>query len=297
MFFTDSYQALRRGERRLALRYAILSVLILTLIGLPIGFFMLRRFEKAVTFHPERKPWGGEWRVPEGGEDVWFKVPSGERLHGWFVRARGASAVATVIYFHGNGGNLSYVDWAAENLSARGFDVLVFDYRGYGQSEGDVSDERGLYADADAAYNYVVKERGVRPERLVLYGQSLGTAAATDLAARESCGALILESGLSSASDMAAVVLPWLPRFLHRLTRNKLDSVGKLPRVRCPVLVVHGERDDLIPVAQGRALYAAAPEPKSLIIVPGAAHNDLSVVGGAKYLDTVAAFIRDSIKP
>jgi hypothetical protein len=297
MFFTDSYMALRRGRRLVALRYAVLSVLILTFIGLSFGFFMLRRFEKSVTFHPERAPWGGVWRVPEGGEDVWFKVASGERLHGWFVRARSQPAAATVIYFHGNGGNLSYLDWVGESLSARGFDVLLFDYRGYGQSEGEVSDERVLYEDADAAYNYVVKERGVPPERLVLYGQSLGTAAVADLAARERCGAIILESGLSSASDMAATILPWIPRWLHRFSRNKLDSVGKLPKVRCPVLVVHGEDDEIIPLAQGRALYRAAPEPKRLLIVPRAGHNNLPSVGGENYQDTLDAFIRTSLKP
>jgi fermentation-respiration switch protein FrsA (DUF1100 family) len=297
MFFTDSYQALRRGQRRLAARYAMISVLTLTLIGLPLGFFLLRRFETAVTFHPERAPWGGEWRVPAGGEDVWFETASGVRLHGWFVRASaGRPATATVIYFHGNGGNLSYTDWIAAELAARGFDVLLFDYRGYGRSEGSVTDERGLYEDADAAYDYVVRARGVPPESVVLYGQSLGTAAAADVAARNTCAALVLESGMSSARDMAATILPWLPSFLHGLGRNRFDTAQKLGRVRRPVFVVHGDRDEIIPVEQGRKLFAAAREPKRLLIVEGAGHNDLSHVGGAKYLDTLADFIRGSVQ-
>ncbi len=297
MFFTDSYQALRRGERLLALRYAVISVLVLILIGLLVGFFMLRRFESAVIFHPERAPWSGTWNVPAGGEDVWFQVASGERLHGWYFRTAKQPAAATVIYFHGNGGNLSYVGWVGEKLSRRGFDVLLFDYRGYGRSEGEVSDERGLYEDAEAAYDFVLKERGARPERIVLHGQSLGTTAVADLAGRKKCGAIILESGLSSASDMAGVVLPWLPRFLRGVTRNKLDSVRKLPNVRCPVLVIHGESDEVIPIAQGRALYDAAPEPKKLLIVKGAGHNNLSMVGGSSYLDALSEFIEGAILP
>jgi fermentation-respiration switch protein FrsA (DUF1100 family) len=273
----------------------MLSVLTLVLIGLPVGFFLLRRFERAVTFHPERHPMSGAWRLPARAEDAWFNVADGTRLHGWFVRATTQPATATVIYFHGNGGNLSYLDWLAGGLTGRGFDLLLFDYRGYGQSEGNVSDERGIYADADAAYDYVVRERGVAPAKLVLYGQSLGTSAATDVAARRECAALVLESGMSSASDMAALILPWLPRGTHRFAVNRFDNVGKLARISRPVLVAHGDRDEVIPVAQGHALYAAAREPKKLIIVPGAGHNNLVGAGGEKYLDEVAAFVQDAL--
>jgi fermentation-respiration switch protein FrsA (DUF1100 family) len=296
MFFTDSYKALRRGERRRALTLAMISVLTIALVGLPVGFVMLRRFEASVTFHPERAPWGGGWRVPRGGEDVWFETADGSRLHGWFVSSPARPPAATVVYFHGNGGNISYVDWVGEQLAARGFDVLLFDYRGYGRSEGALSDERGVYEDADAAYDFAVRGRGARPERVVLYGQSLGTAAAVDVAARKPCGALVLESGLSSAGDMARTILPWLPRFVARLTRNKFDSVGKLARVGCPVLVAHGDRDEVIPVEQARALHAAAPEPKRLHVVSGAGHNNLTAVGGAKYMDAVADFINEAVK-
>ncbi|HEX7956305.1 MAG TPA: alpha/beta hydrolase, partial [Pyrinomonadaceae bacterium] len=264
MFFTDSYRALRRGERALALRYFVISILVLLLIGLPVGFFMLRRFEASVIFHPERAAAGGVWRAPRGGEEVWFETADGVRLYGWLFRSEGRPAAATVVYFHGNGGNISYCDWVGRELAARGFDVLLFDYRGYGRSRGEPSGERGLYADADAAYDFVTKGRGVGARSVVLYGQSLGTAAAADVAARRECGALVLESGLSSAADMAGAIFPWLPRFARGFARNKLDTVSKLPRVGCPVFVAHGDRDELIPVAQGRKLFDAAREPKRL---------------------------------
>src|SRR5215204_3693965 len=296
MFFTDSYMALRRGERALAFRYFVISILVLAVIGLPVGFFMLRRFEASAVFHPESAALGGLWRVPPGAEEVWFETSDGVKLYGWLFHAEGRPAAATVIYFHGNGGNLSYCDWVGESLAARGFDVLLFDYRGYGRSLGESSDERGLYTDADAAYDFVTKGRGVHARSVVLYGQSLGTAAATAVASRRECGALVLESGLSSAGDMAGAFVPWLPRFVRGMTKNKLDSVSKLPRVTCPVFVAHGNRDELIPVGQGRKLFEAAPEPKRLQIVEGAGHNDLSIVGGEKYINSLAQFIRDSIR-
>jgi len=321
MLFTDSYQALRRGERRLAIRYAMLSVLTLTLLGLPVGFVLLRRFEAAVTFHPDRAPLGGTWAAPAGAEEVWFETADGVRLHGWFFGARvrrtaagggaddeaggagdeagrvsrSVQGGATVVYFHGNGGNISYAAWVGEALASRGFDVLLFDYRGYGRSGGEVQGEHGLYVDAEAAYRYVVGARGVNSSRVVLYGQSLGTAAAAEVASREGCGALVLESGLSSASDMAATILPWLPRAAHKLAKYRLDTASKLPRIACPVFVAHGDRDQIIPVEQGHKLYAAAREPKRLHVVAGAGHNDLTVVGGEPYLDALAGFVGDSL--
>lgn len=297
MFFTDSYRALRQGRRALALRYLVTSILVLAIIGLPVGFFLLRRFEASATFHPERAAAGGLWRAPRGAEEVWFSSADGVRLYGWLFRAERGTPAASVIYFHGNGGNVSYCDWVGASLAERGFDVLLFDYRGYGRSEGEMAGERGLYADADAAYDFLTKERGVPAGRVVLYGQSLGTAAAVDVAARRQCGALVVESGLSSASDMAGVIFPWLPRLVRGLTKNKLDSVGKIARAGCPVLVAHGDRDQIIPVEQGRRLFDAAPEPKRLEIIGGAGHNDLSIVGGEKYIDSLADFIRGSVRP
>jgi hypothetical protein len=294
MFFTDSYRALRRGERALAARYFVISVFVIALVGAPAGFFMLRRFEASVIFHPERAALGGAWRAPRGAEEVWFRNAEGQRLHGWLFQTATRPGGGAILYAHGNGGNVSYCVWVGESLAARGFDVLLFDYRGYGRSEGEPAGERGLYADTEAAYDYLTQERGHPARRVTLYGQSLGTAAVADVAARRECGALVLESGLSSAADMAALIMPWLPRFVRGLTRNKLDTVSKLPRVRCPVLVVHGDRDEIIPDAQGRRLFDAAPEPKRLLIIEGAGHNDLSIVGGGKYIDTLAEFVRRS---
>lgn len=272
--------------------YALLAALVF--MG-GILFFGIRWIETAITFHPVRYNDGETWTLPEGGEDVWFTTTDGVRLHGWFVHSQSETPAATVIFFHGNGGNINNLGWLGEELAARGFDALLFDYRGYGRSEGSVTGEQGIYADADAAYDYVLRERGVRPEKIALYGQSLGTTAVVDVASRRAAGAIILESGLSSASDMAASIFPWLPRRLHGLGRNRFESARKLASVRCPVLVTHGDPDPTVPTEQGRKLYAAANEPKKLIVLPGAGHG-VSSSGGSGYLDTLAEFIREAVK-
>jgi hypothetical protein len=259
-------------------------------------FLGLRRIERAIAFHPDAYKPGDVWVLPAGADDVWFGTADGHRLHGWFFQSGAKSPQATIIYFHGNGGNVTNLGWIGERLAMRGFNTLVFDYRGYGRSDGELEDEQGLYADADAAYQYISKERAVPPHAIVLYGQSLGTAAVADLASRRECAAIILESGPSSASDMAAAALPWLPRKLHFLAKNRFDSARKLSLVHCPVLITHGDPDPTIPTDQGRALFAAANEPKKLLIFPGAGHNVFGSVGD-RYLDTVADFIHSAMSP
>lgn len=263
-------------------------------LTLVILFGALRGLEHAMTYHPLGYTPGPEWQPPAHGTDVWIPTANGKKLHGWFVKALQQPATATLLYCHGNGGNLTHVGWYAEALATKGFDVLVFDYRGYGRSEGVLTDEYGIYADAEAAYEYLRREHGVAPERLALYGLSLGTTAAIELAARKPCAALVVESGLSSASDLASSALPWLPSWLHWLGKNRFESARKITKARCPVLITHGTRDEIIPVEQGRKLFAAAPEPKQLEIIEGGSHN---LIGdqGKVYFDKVIHFLQQTM--
>jgi uncharacterized protein len=257
-------------------------------------FFILRQLEFMVTYHPTPYVPGPDWALPTNGEEIWVKVGNGERVHGWYLRANSQPAIATVLYCHGNGGNLSNHAWVARDLAKLGFNTMVFDYRGYGRSEGRLTDEWGLYADTDAVYDHLVRERGALAERLVIYGQSLGTTAAIDVASRRPCAALIVESGLSSASDMGAVSFPWLPRRLHFLARNRFESARKIAGVKCPVLVTHGTNDPVIPVDQGRKLYESASDPKRLVIVEGGDHF-LFGSAGEKFVSGMVDFIRASV--
>jgi fermentation-respiration switch protein FrsA (DUF1100 family) len=200
-----------------------------------------------------------------------------------------------MIFFHGNGGNISNVGWLAQRFASHGFNVLIFDYRGYGASDGVAAKESDLYADGDAAVAFVMNEKGIRPEQIVLYGQSLGTAIVADVASRRNFGAAVLESGFSSASSVATSALPWLPRFLHFLGKNRFEPARKLSGVKCPILIAHGDPDPTIPTSEAQLLYAAANAPKKLLIVPGAGHVVFGSAG-EQYLDQVEQFMRESIK-
>lgn len=253
-------------------------------------FFGLRSYEHAVTFHPEPFNANLPTQAPQPGEEAWITTRDGVHLYGWLFRAQTKSARGAILFCHGNGGNIQNVRWVGEKMSARGFDVLLFDYRQYGRSEGSLGDENDIYADADAACRYLVEKEKVLPDQLVLYGQSLGTTAVVDLASRTPCRALIIESGLSSESNLALTVAPWLPHWLHWIGKNRFESARKLKNVHCPVLISHGDSDEIVPVNHARDLYAAANEPKKLMIFPGVGHNVFGEEGDA-YFDQLASFI------
>ena len=284
-----------RIRRGLSSKWAIAGFVAVAFV-LATAFFTLRWFEQEITFHPVRFSASDEWVKPPAATDVWFPTSDKENLNGWFFSSVTQPAQGTIIFFHGNGGNISNLGWVGERLAARGFDVLLFDYRGYGKSSGKSYSEQGIYRDADAAYDYIVNARRAQPARLVLYGQSLGTAAVADVASRRPCGAVILESGLSSARDMTAKLLPSGLGWVHFFTLNRFDSVRKLASVHAAVLVTHGDPDPVIPTAEGRALYAAANEPKQLLIFSGSGHNVFGS-GGIAYLDVISEFIREKMKP
>jgi fermentation-respiration switch protein FrsA (DUF1100 family) len=292
-----SYSTKGRTIVRKALsRKWVIAGLMAVACVLATAFFGLRWFEQEITFHPIRFSSNDEWVKPAAATDVWFRTSDNENLNGWFFSSVTQPARATIIYFHGNGGNISNLGWVGERLAARGFDVLLFDYRGYGKSSGRSYSEQGIYSDADAAYDYLVNTRGVQPAHIVLYGQSLGTTAVADVASRRPCGAIILESGLSSGRDMIAKLLPNALHWVHFFTLNRFDSARKLGFVHCPVLVTHGDPDPVIPTAQGRALFAVANEPKQLLIFSGSGHNVFGS-GGNTYLDVISEFMRTKMKP
>jgi fermentation-respiration switch protein FrsA (DUF1100 family) len=272
-------------------RERLIGLAVSLVLGGAAFVFGLRWMESKMTFQPVRV---AQMSAPRGAEDVWFNSADGTRLHGWFFRTEATPSNATLIYFHGNGGNISNVAWVGQRFAKQGFDVLLFDYRGYGASAGEAGAESDLYADGDAALAFVVNNKGVRAEQIVLYGQSLGTTVAVDVASRRQVGAVVLESGLSSASSVAETALPWLPRWLHFLGKNRFDSARKLANVKAPVLITHGDPDPVIPTSEARLLFAAANEPKKLLTFAGAGHN---VFGsqGEQYFDQVEQFIRASL--
>jgi len=218
-------------------------------------------------------------------EDLQFEAEDGVRLHGWYVPADGARG--TVLFFHGNAGNISHRLDSLRIFHGLGLNVLIFDYRGYGQSEGRPSEE-GTRLDAIAAWRQLVDARGESPDRIVLFGRSLGAALAAWLAARERPAALILESAFTSVPDLAAELYWWLPaRMLSRLEYATRDY---LAGARGPVLVVHSRDDEIIPYSHGRALYEAARPPRAFLELRGD-HNTGFLLSEASYVRGLDAFL------
>lgn len=217
-------------------------------------------------------------------EDVFIETADGVTLHGWFIAGPGPRVL---LFFHGNAGNISHRLESIRQFRNLGLSVLIIDYRGYGQSEGRTT-ETGIYRDADAAWHYLTEIRGVRPEDVVIFGRSVGASVAARLATQQRPLALIVESSFTSVPDIAQEIYPWLPaRWLSRLSHATRDYVRD---VRCPVLVVHSRDDEIVPFHHGEAIFAAAPEPRSMLVLRGS-HNDAYLRDEQAYLDGLREFL------
>lgn len=268
----------RRGARRAALiPAAVLGLLLLAISGRGVPF------ENRLLFHPARELIGtpAERGIPF--DEVWFGPDAS--LHGWFIV--GGRAV-TVLWLHGNGGNISpRLDLLEELYWSLGASFFLFDYHGYGRSGGAPSEET-MYADARAALAYLRSRPGTADDRIVYFGKSLGTAVAVQLAVEEPPDRLVVQSGFTSIQDVASWRVPVLP--LGALLHSRFPTIERVGRMRAPILVIHGDRDPVVPLAHGRLLYEAAAEPKCLLIIDGAEHNDVASIGGRRYLDLLREF-------
>jgi pimeloyl-ACP methyl ester carboxylesterase len=245
------------------------------------------------VFHPER--WHEkDWRSASGLplEDVWFKAADGATLFGWYVEAPADRPV--VIWCHGNAGNIVNRLDNLRFLFRQNLSVFLFDYRGYGKSQHVRPSEEGLYQDAIGAYEYLVRVRRLKPERLIIFGRSLGAAVAADLASHKPAAGLILESAFPSIEAVAKHYYGGLP--VHWLLGAQFRLIERLPALSLPKLIIHGDRDDIIPLELGRQIYEAAKPPKMFHVINGAAHNNTYQVGGTRYFQTFSDFAGRAIR-
>ena len=222
-------------------------------------------------------------------EPIEISTGDGETLHGWFVPA--PAAKGTMLFFHGNAGNISHRMEYLLMFHRLGYNTFIFDYRGYGQSSGSPS-ESGTYLDAQSAWRYLTEAKGIPPARIVLFGESLGGAVAAWLAMNEKPGALVLASVFTSVPDMAAKIYPFLP--VRLLSRFDYNTIEYLQSVTCPVFVAHSPQDDIVPFAHGRALYQAAPEPKQFLELQGG-HNSGFIFMQEDWMKALGKFIDTSL--
>lgn len=263
---------------------------------LAVGLFMvlLWAYQRSLIYLPDRSDVPRVERVLPGAEEVSFETDDGVSLSGWFVPADRARAW-TVIVFNGNAGNRSHRAPLARAISSAGIAVLLFDYRGYGGNPGSPT-EAGLAADARAARAYVESRRDVDPERVAYFGESLGAAVATALAEERAPAALVLRSPFTSLAEMGRLHYPFLP-VLPALLLDRYAVIDRIAALRCPVLVIAGERDSIVPVAQSRRVYEAANDPKRFVSIARADHNDMALLDGAEMIEEVVAFIEMAERP
>lgn len=276
----------------LCLAYYSLLIGLSILLSIVVFIFFLRHLETHFIFFPAPYP-EGDWQQiakEEKVEELFLETSDGERINGFFFSAAGEPK-ATLLFFHGNAGNMTHrFQWCRE-LCKLQLNILAIDYRGYGKSSGKPS-EAGLYKDGESAYDYLIETRGISAKTIVLYGKSLGGGPATELATMKTCGGLILQSTFTSVDDMAATIVPVIP--LGPLLKTKFDTNSKLANCSVPVLVIHSKDDELIPVWMAEKNGSTAPEAKTKLFV-GADHNGLISTKSNLLLKEIASFIATTV--
>jgi fermentation-respiration switch protein FrsA (DUF1100 family) len=269
------------------MRVGIILLVVAAVLVAPIG--LLWALQRRLLYLPAPRTVPPAASVLPGGEEVTFETADGLGLGGWFVPAEGREAPRTaVLVCNGNGGNRSLRAPLAAALARMGLHVLVFDYRGYGGNPGQPT-EAGLAADARAALDYLVGRPEVDPARVVYFGESLGAAVALRLATERPPAALVLRSPFASLAEVGQLHYPLVP--VSPLLRDRYDSAALAGRLAAPLLVVAGGRDRIVPASHSRRLFAAAPQPKRLVVLDGADHNDHDLLAGPRLLAEVRGFL------
>ncbi len=272
-----------------------------TALGLAVGYAAIVglafAFQDQLLFQPSSRLLATPDDAGMPYETVRLDTDDGETLHGWWIPAgdvsretsSGASATKTLLFFHGNAGNISGRLESVKQFHELGLNVLIVDYRGYGQSSGTPS-EAGIYRDAEACWRHLTEEKGLAPQKLVVFGRSMGGGPATWLAAQEPPGALILESVFTNVPDVGAHHYSFLP--VRALATNQFDNESRVAEIKVPKLHIHSGEDRVVPFALGRRVYEAAAEPKQFLEIEGG-HNDGFLVSAETYLRTIDGFLAE----
>ncbi len=263
-----------------------LFAIVLTLFGVYVILVVaLYLFQSQLVFFPERVMEGTPHDIGLPFESILFRSTDNVELHGWFVP--GSHARGVILFCHGNAGNISHRVEYLRLFHGLGWSTFIFDYRGFGNSNGKPT-EAGTYQDALGAWHYLVDTRRVQPEEIVIYGESLGGAVAAWLARGRHPAGLVLASTFTSLPDVAADVYPFFP--VRWLARFHYNTRGFLSEVTCPVLVIHSRDDEIIPFAHGQILFEIARPPKAFLEIRGS-HNTGFMDSRVRYVEGIDDFL------
>ena len=263
-----------------------MKIIFYSIVIIVLFIVLVRYLESTSIFYPDKILTATPQALGLAYEDVFIQTEDQVIIHGWLIRS--PTAKSTLIFFHGNAGNIGDRLEKIDFFHALGLNMLIIDYRGYGKSEGNPT-EQGIYKDATAAYDYLTSRSDMRGQKYISYGDSLGGAVAVDLAAKRAIACLIVDSTFSSAADMAKKIYPFVPSFL---IQTKMDSMGKIRSITVPKLFIHSVEDEIVPFALGKKLYDAAPDPKQFIEIVGT-HNDGHVYDQDKIKSRMTAFLKN----
>ena len=275
-----STESLKKTARRMLQSFFFILVSVWVLLSL-----LLYLFQPKFVYFPQSEI---DFTPDMAGltyEDIYFKTEDDIDLNGWFIPVEDAKR--TLLFFHGNGGNISHRLDSIKIFHELGLSVFIIDYRGYGQSQGTTS-EQGTYRDAEAAWRYLTESRGIPDKEIIVFGRSMGAGVATWLASQYTPNLLILESAFTSIADMGRHYYPYLPT--HLLIRIKYSSIDRIESIQCPILFSHSQTDEIVPYEFGVQLFKQAQEPKMFLELQGG-HNDGFIVSGRSYINGINEFI------
>lgn len=269
----------------------MLRIIIFSILGFYLFFgLLLFFFQERLVYMPTRdtnttpKSWGLSW------EEVTFTTSDGLKIWGWFVSA--PKARGTLLFCHGNAGNLTHRGDSIQTFISLGLNVFIFDYRGYGKSEGSPT-EKGTYLDGEGAFQYLTETRKISPSEIVIFGRSLGGGIASYLAEKYPPKILILESTFTSAVDVGAELYSFFP--VRLLARIQYPTKKRIPKMNCPILFIHSPQDEVIPYTHSRKLFELAKEPKEFIEIKGG-HNEGFWLSGKIYQEGMEKFLKKYLK-
>ncbi|UCC95720.1 MAG: alpha/beta hydrolase [Candidatus Omnitrophota bacterium] len=264
----------------------IIKLFVYALIFFGLTLIYVKYIERRGIYYPMREVGLDPSSLNLSFEDVFLETQDHIKIHGWFIPAQ--EAYHTVLFCHGNAGNIGHRIDKIAIFNQLGVDLFMIDYRGYGKSKGNPS-EAGLYLDAQAAYRYLTETRRIEPHRIILYGESLGSAVAIHLASQQKIGGLVTEGTFSCGKDMAKIFYPYLPSFFFS---NTFDSLSKIGKVDVPKLLIHSLDDEILPFALAKKLFAEAKEPKHFVQIRGS-HNIAFLDDKEKYVSALEEFIKN----